>query len=284
MITSECNLSESGAEQRTQQIRRDIQRLGHSGWSMWGSASVVILSLTAGVASFAVSQISQRSSQVFQFESEAVRGLFGLVLLFSVYTLYQQFRLRKAQIELAEQIEMAAQQHKRAEDFLKLAMLDSLTGLHNRRFGEERLAAEITRAHRSGSSLTVLMLDLDDFKRINDRYGHGAGDSALKLFAMRLKSASRGSDLAVRLGGDEFLMLLPECQEGKVSHVLNRLTALALNIGGEKISLEFSAGWADYRPDETAQDLLKRADAALYAEKQIRKNQTQLVAQIDQTQ
>jgi diguanylate cyclase (GGDEF)-like protein len=270
MSTDKLPVSEDDAEQRTQKIRHDLQRLGQRDWSMWGSAAVVILSLTAGVASFFGSEISHPDHLFYQFQSEAVHSLFGLVLLFGVYTLYQQLYLRRARIQLAEQIEIAAQQQERAEEFLKLAMLDPLTGLHNRRFGEERLAAEITRAERSGGSLILLMLDLDDFKRINDQHGHGVGDSALKMFAACLMSATRGSDLAVRLGGDEFLVLLPACQRGQVQHVLNRLAPLVLSIGKEKISLEFSSGWADYQLGETAQHLLKRADDALYAQKEIR--------------
>ena len=206
MITSERKPPDFGADQRTEEVRRGLERLGRGNWSMWGSAVVVILSVAAGVASFLVSQASQPNSPAYEFESQAVRALFGLVLLFSLYTLYQQVRLRRAHIQLAEQMEIAAEQYKRAEEFLKLAMFDPLTGLHNRRFGEERLAAEITRAQRNGSSLTVLLLDLDDFKQINDQHGHEAGDSALKMVAGRLTTASRGSDLAVRLGGDEFLV------------------------------------------------------------------------------
>ncbi len=100
----------------------------------------------------------------------------------------------------------------RAKEFLKLAMLDPLTGLHNRRFAQERLVAEMARSGRHGHPLTVLMIDLDGFKQINDRYGHWGGDLVLKEFAQRLCRAIRGSDLAIRLGGDEFVVLLPECQ------------------------------------------------------------------------
>lgn len=121
------------------------------------------------------------------------------------------------------------------------------------------------------------MVDLDDFKKINDQYGHEAGDTALKMFSARLTSATRGSDLAVRLGGDEFLVLLPECQPGQVQHVLDRLAPLNFTVGERKVSLEFSAGWTDYQLGETAQQLLKRTDRALYAQKAIRKNQVQVV-------
>jgi two-component system, cell cycle response regulator len=195
----------------------------------------------------------------------------GLVLVFSVYTLYQQVQLRRTRGRLGEQIEIATQQQIRAERFLKLAMLDPLTGLHNRRYAQERLATEIARAQRYKSSLTVLMLDLDDFKRINDRYGHPTGDWVLQRFAERLSRAIRGSDWAVRMGGDEFVVLLPECVLGQVQTVLNRLSPLEIEVEGEKVSFTFSAGWTEYRPGETPEQLLKRADHSLYADKQNRK-------------
>jgi diguanylate cyclase (GGDEF)-like protein len=282
METMDCEgltLPEKGAEQRTQEIRRDLQRLGRHDWSLWALAIIVILSLTAAVASLSLSIISEPNEPFYEFHiSQSVRGLVGLVLMFSVYTLYQTVQLRRTRVRLAEQIEIAAQQQIRAEEFLKLAMLDPLTGLHNRRYAEERLAAEIARAQRYGSSLTVLMMDLDNFKGLNDRHGHLVGDSALKIFAQRLRTAIRGTDLAVRIGGDEFIVLLPECRLGQVQAVLNRLAKLGIEIDGEKVSFAFSAGWTEYRTGETPEQLLQRADDLLYAEKQNRKKQAQPVA------
>jgi len=115
---------------------------------------------------------------------------------------------------------------RQAEEFLRLAMLDPLTGLHNRRFCEERLTLEMSRSQRYERALTVLILDLDGLKQINDHYGHGAGDIALKTFAEGLNRSIRGSDLAVRMGGDEFVVLLPECRLGQVQGVLSRLHPL----------------------------------------------------------
>jgi two-component system cell cycle response regulator len=210
--------------------------------------------------------------------SQSVRGLVGMVLLFSVYTLYQQFQLMRTRRRLAEQVEIATEQHLLAESYLKLAMVEPLTGLHNRRYAQDCLVAEMARAQRQKSSLTVLMIDVDDLKRINDRWGHAAGDLVLKTLAARLDKAIRGSDLAVRIGGDEFLILLPECDRSQVQFVLERLSALEVQIETQNISFCFSAGCADYQPGETAEDLLKRADDALYVEKQNRKNQAVPVA------
>ncbi len=268
MSTMDLPLPETGAEHRSQEIRRGLRQIERRSWWLWGNAVLVILSLTAAVVTLSVSVLTKPDEPFFQFHiSQSVRGLVGVVLLFNVYTIYQQILLKRLRSQLTTQIEIAAEQHMRAEEFLKLAMLDPLTGLHNRRFAEERLTTESARAHRHGHSLTVLMLDLDDFKQLNDLFGHFAGDLALKEFAHRLAKAIRGSDLAVRIGGDEFLVILPECQFGQVQHVLARMRPLEVDLDGKKVSLTFSAGWTDYQPDEPPEELLKRADAALYVDK-----------------
>ncbi len=264
----DLSLPETGAVDRSQEIRRSLRRLERRDWWLWGYAVLVSVSLTAVVVVLSVSVLSRPDEPFFQFHiRQSVRGLVGLILLFNIYMIYQQFLLKRVRGQLAEQIEITAEQHIRAEEFLKVAMLDPLTGLHNRRFAEERLAAEIARAQRLGDSLTVLVLDLDEFKQLNDRYGHFAGDLALKEFAQRLTKAIRGSDLAVRIGGDEFLVLLPECQHGQVQHVLDRLRPLEIDQDGKKPSFTFSAGSTDYQPGELPEELLKRADAALYVNK-----------------
>ncbi len=273
MSTTELPLPNVSAENRTQEIRRGLRRLERRDWSLWGSAVLVMLSLTAAVVSLSLSVSPKPDEPFFQFHiAQSVRALVGLVLLFNVYTIYQQVRIKQLRSHLADQIKIAAEQHALAQDFLKLAMLDPLTGLHNRRFGQERLTAEIARSQRHGHSLTVLMFDLDSLKSMNDRYGHSAGDLVLKGFAERLTKAIRGSDLALRLGGDEFLVLLPECQLGQVQHVLSRLHKLEIDLDGEKITFTFSAGWTDYQPGESLEQFLRRADQALYANKQTPKS------------
>jgi diguanylate cyclase (GGDEF)-like protein len=266
--TMELALPEMGAQHRSQEIRRSLRRIERRDWWLWGNAVLVMFSLTAAVVALSLSVLTKADEPFFEFHvSQSVRGLVGVVLLFNVYTAYQQIQLKRLRSQLAEQIGVAAEQHVRAEEFLKLAMLDPLTGLHNRRFAEERLAAEVARTERHGHSLTALMLDLNAFKQINDRYGHFAGDLALKEFAHRLIKAIRGSDLAVRIGGDEFLVVLPECPFGQVQHILARLRPLEIDLEGKKVSFTFSAGWTDYRSGEPPEELLKRADDALYVDK-----------------
>ena len=191
----------------------------------------------------------------------------GMVLVFSVYVVYQQLLIHRVRNQLAEQIQSLAKVESLASEVYKLAALDQLTGLYNRRSGEQRLAQEISRAQRHGRPLTVLLLDLNELKAINDRLGHAAGDLVIKGFAERLQRAIRGSDLAVRLGGDEFMALLPECRADEVRHVLGRVEGLELEYQGEKIRCHFSSGFTDYKPGESPAELLKRADDALYANK-----------------
>jgi diguanylate cyclase (GGDEF)-like protein len=152
-----------------------------------------------------------------------------------------------------------------------LAILDPLTGLYNRRFSEERLRNEIARADRHGDPLIVIILDLDNFKTINDRYGHSAGDLVLKEFARRLSKATRGSDVAVRLGGDEFLVILAECPPEQVEIILSRLTSFETDCDGDRIAVSSSRGWAQHHSGETPEQFIKRADEALYEQKTARR-------------
>jgi two-component system cell cycle response regulator len=117
----------------------------------------------------------------------------------------------------------------------------------------------------------VLTLDLNNFKEINDTYGHPAGDQVLQEFASRLNKVIRGSDLAVRLGGDEFLVVLPECTLDQLKLVLERLSSFELDWQGQKIPVTFSAGWKDYEMGDRPEEMLARADQALYTSKRAAK-------------
>jgi diguanylate cyclase (GGDEF)-like protein len=170
----------------------------------------------------------------------------------------------------------------RAEGLERLAQVDPLTGLYNRRLAEERLASEASRSERYGNPLTVISFDLDKFKDINDAYGHHAGDLVLKHFARRLESAIRKSDIAARMGGDEFLVLLPECTTVQVQTMISRLRPMEIEFGPSKIPIFFSAGWVGYEKGETTEQFLQRADRILYAEKRSGKTREEEFAAIPQ--
>ena len=252
-------------------FRENLRKLDRRQWWLWSSAVLVLVLLTIAVASLAFPAMLNAESVEHDFYSfylnQAVRALVGIVLVFAVYVVYQQTMIIRMRNTLADQIHNLAKVQTLTDEVYKLAALDQLTGLYNRRSGEQRLAEEISRAVRHERPLTILLADLDGLKQINDRLGHAAGDLVLKGFSERLRKAIRGSDLAVRLGGDEFMVLLPECRAEEVKHVLNRLDGLEVDFEGTKIPVRFSRGWTDYKPGETAEELLRRGDEALYADK-----------------
>lgn len=260
-------------------IQNSLRRLERRDWWLWWAAVTVMLLLTAAVVSLSLPALFRESDRYFQFHLDlAVRALVALVLLFNLYTIYQQVLIKRLRHQMAEHVEMMALLKVRAEEFHKLATLDPLTGLYNRRLAEQRLAGEVSRSQRYGHPLTVLLLDLNDFKQINDRYGHAAGDAVLRTFAERLNNVIRASDLAVRMGGDEFMVILPECLAQQVQTLLDRLSRLEVDQQGEKIAVTFSAGWAGYRQGETPEQMLERADQALYADKRGQKSAYSLEA------
>ena len=250
------------------EIKANLRRLDRRDSWRWWNAVLVITLLAGAIAVLSLPRLLQSDDPSFGLQlTLAVRGLLGLVLIFNVYTLYQQHLLKQLRNHLAGQIEVASEQKARAEAYHELAILDPLTGLYNRRFCQERLEAEISRANRHGVPLAVILFDLNKFKTINDRYGHAAGDLALKEFARRLGKATRGSDFGVRIGGDEFMIVLPECPPEKVQTVLSRLVAFEIEFEGTRIPISASQGWVRYQAPETAEGIIKRADAALYQQK-----------------
>lgn len=256
------------------EIRKGLKNLDRRQWWMWSSAFLIILLLTIGMASFTFPSLMQLGEGTYSFFlSQALRGLLGLVLIFAVYTIYQQHLINRIRGQLADQVDSVAKVEMLTQEVYKLAVLDPLTNLHNRRAGEQRLVEEIVRSRRHARPLTLILLDIDNLKTCNDQFGHEAGDQMLRCFADRLERAIRGSDMAVRLGGDEFMIILPECRAEEVRHVLGRLEGQQIEYDGKKIDISFACGWADYQPGETPQQLLKRADDALYADKRSSKEQ-----------
>lgn len=248
--------------------QKDLKRLERRDWWMWWAAVMVMLLLTFLVVMVALPSILRETSQTFQLNlNVAVHALVGLVLLFNLYTIYQQWLIKRLRRQTAHHLEMLSSLKIRAEEFHRLATHDPLTGLSNRRLGLERLEAEVARSQRYGHPLSVLMLDLNSFKAINDKYGHAAGDNVLRTFSDRLSKLIRASDLAVRMGGDEFLVILPECELQSVSSLVRRLGTLKMDLQGSEMEVASAAGWAAYEKDETAQCLMERADKALYENK-----------------
>lgn len=252
-------------EASAKELAEERRRIDKRDWWVRGYSIFVILLLTFAVISLTLPALVNDAETYLHIKlTEAVFGLITLIVLFNIYTIYQEILIKRLRRQLLEK-----QDH--SYILRNLAMVDPLTGLYNRRFAEQRLAAEVARSERRGHPLTVLTLDLNNFKEINDTYGHPAGDQVLQEFASRLNKVIRGSDLAVRLGGDEFLVVLPECTLEQLKLVLDRLNSFELDWQGKKIPVTFSAGWRDYQKGDRPEEMLARADEALYEGKRASK-------------
>lgn len=141
----------------------------------------------------------------------------------------------------------------RGREMRLLSTHDALTGLYNRSYWDERVSEELLRARRYGRPLTIAMIDLDFFKSINDRFGHAAGDAALKMFARVLRDSLRRTDIIGRYGGEEFAVAFPETDpaetENKIDQVRAEVEATPLRVDGREIKITFSAGVVHYPED-----------------------------------
>src|SRR6266508_3760381 len=168
----------------------------------------------------------------------------------------------------------AIENARRFREARQLADLDALTGLHNRRYFHETLAREVARAHRYDRKLALVVFDLDDFKAINDRIGHLAGDGVLAEAAERVRDVVRTADIACRVGGDEFAVIIPESSSEDADQLYMRLQkAVSSGPVWEAGPLNISAGIAELRPDDDAIAFFQRADNALYSAKESGKGQ-----------
>lgn len=172
------------------------------------------------------------------------------------------FTLDAAQLDALAVLARAAQAHmtlrRHAGELAEQARTDPLTGCANRRAIDEALAREIARAERAGDDVAVLLLDLDHFKAYNDEHGHIAGDRLLQRATAAWRAQLRASDLLGRWGGEEFVVLLPDCAPGRAAQVAGRL------LGAVPFGQTCSAGVAAWRAGQSSTDVVCRADAALY--------------------
>lgn len=162
----------------------------------------------------------------------------------------------------------------------RLANTDGLTALYNHRHLQERLEQEIRRAQRYERSLSVVMADLDHFKRFNDTFGHPQGDEVLIQVAQTLLRASRSADIVARYGGEEFTLVLPETTADEALVVAERARQWVeeLEIGGTEAPVTLSLGVASFQPGASKEDLIQAADAALYEAKRQGRNRVSVAA------
>jgi len=242
---------------RAHQAESGLRQLARREWWLWFSAFFVV---TLSAMTFVLSSfpsLFRHSEHFYEIRSDQARwGILCLLLLFNGWMLYRQWSFRRQRKQLSGH-DAGPEGH--PSQISDPSGSDPVTGLHTRGFIEQQLGKEIARARRQNTALSLATIHLDEFAEINKRYGQSAVDAGLKELARRLKKACRGSDFAVRLASDDFLLVLPECNLGEVKIVLNRLGVLEIACSGRKVNLAYTTGWVDYQAGDLPADLLKRA-------------------------
>jgi diguanylate cyclase (GGDEF)-like protein len=220
---------------------------------------------------------AERRGELWSKVSLPLKGELGPLGSLAVYSSSMRDLERDVGTELADiaRLAIAALDNAfRYREARRLADLDALTGLHNRRFFHETLHRECARAQRYGRKLALLVLDVDDFKAINERLGHLAGDAVLAEAAARVRSVSRASDVACRVGGDEFAVILPEAGTHDGAELYRRIEdVVSATPIGSVVQLTLSAGVAQLRESDGATTFFERADHALFRAKSAGKAQ-----------
>ncbi len=171
---------------------------------------------------------------------------------------------------VADQLALALSNIELRSELKSLAIRDPLTNLFNRRYLQDSIVRELGRAAREKTSVTAVMLDVDDFKLFNDTHGHQAADEVLRILGAVLRAETRGADIACRYGGEEFVLVLPNCE---LEDARRRVEALRGNLKRRALGVTLSAGLAEWpRDGEAWDDVLRRADRALYQAKRTGKD------------
>jgi diguanylate cyclase (GGDEF)-like protein len=192
------------------------------------------------------------------------------------FVLYFASQIRELENEIKKRREIEKALIESEKKFRKLSITDELTGLFNIRYFFNQLKDEIQRADRYSNPLSIIFLDINDFKNYNDKYGHLEGDQVLKVVGKTIQSNIRGSDSAYRYGGDEFVGILPETREQGASIVAEKIKRI---IGKHKftpnpdtvVNVTVSVGVTEYKPMEGQEAFVKRADMNMYAFKNNKK-------------
>lgn len=229
-------------------------RLRGDAWALAGLAALtpMVVLVVADLA---------RAHWLYEYRVEALQLAITWVLMMAAYALNLSMgRLRQQRDEMRQ-----------------LAETDMLTGLPNRRAGLQHLAQQLERVQRDGGPLVIGFLDIDLFKDINDRHGHAVGDQVLVAVAQALRAAVRNQDEVVRMGGEEFLLLLPgmprDLATGRLEQLRQRITVVCRDLQVPGLEVTASIGLAQWRPGEDDQAaLLRRADHAMYVAKRSGRN------------
>jgi diguanylate cyclase (GGDEF)-like protein len=248
-------------------LQSELTKLDSQNRDVW----VLIIFAAAVLVLGALSLLSpasfwQQNALEFKIPPQFLFVVMMVVMVLGLYMVRRELEVRKLRL-------LNVQQAFAAQTEISASMVDSLTNVFSRSFLRELLQGEIARAERNTRPLGLIMCDVDNFKQVNDRYGHLMGDYVLAQIAGILKACVRGSDYVVRYGGDEFLLVLSETDEPGSRIVLNRIRQKVTewdraNRLGD-VTLGISLGLHQHVAGQTAEQAVSEADARMYADKQI---------------
>ena len=262
-LTSKPSPLEGSASYYGQRPEIDVKKLERREWWLWFSATTVTILSAAALVLTQFSRLFAHKDHFYEMSPEQARwGILSLLLLFNGWMVYRQRMFRKLRGQVSAP--NAESEDHGGASLDETASVDPVTGLYTRTSALLHLGKEIARAKRHNTALSLATIHLEDLADLTRQYGKTAVDQALKEFAMRLKEVSRGSDYTVRLSNDDFVLVLPKCNVGEVTQVLNRLGSMELECAGKRVSPAYTTGWVDYQPGDTPSDLLKRASQLLH--------------------
>ncbi len=229
--------------------------------------AIGLCAYTLGLLALTMAWKSATRPDLFPVRIEVLHFAFAAVVM--VATSMLSIRMGTLRVRLAQR---KLELQRALVTIRELAQVDELTRLSNRRHVLETLAAEQARAQRSGEALSVVLVDLDHFKVINDRHGHAAGDAVLSAFAGALRAGLRDPDAAGRWGGEEFLLLMPRTSAADAAAITDRLREAVAQLPFDHVEpglrISFSAGVAECGAGEAGDAAIERADRAMYLAKQ----------------
>jgi diguanylate cyclase (GGDEF)-like protein len=250
-----------------QKMLQSMEELSARDWQLWSICALMIVVVAIGLAAFLLPNLVSPNFLLradHQYLPQLFYGLITLIILFNVYILDQKRRLDRTRMELLHELVESSKAK-------ETALVDPLTSVFNRRYMEEVFPREINKAKRTGTDLSFLMLDINGFKEINSKFGHSGGDQYLRDVATLLKKTFRGSDTVLRLGGDEFMVILPETSNKQALRAAERLsweTRWWNQAGHAQYELSLSCGVATYREGMDIKQVLDLADKDMYQTKE----------------
>ena len=251
-------------------VQKRVQSLEERDFQLWSIVLLVVIVLAAGLAMLLFPNVLWNNKVIradARYLPQLLYGLITLVILTNIYLLKQRLQLRRTREELVHQL-----MYTRAVE--QLTLTDPLTNVFNRRYLDEVISKDVQRADRLGTKLTFVMIDVDDFKEVNTRFGHLMGDRLLNEVANVLRRTFRGSDTIIRYGGYEFLIVLECPKQHPAEKSLERLktNVAAWNAANTTVDYKMglTVGFAQYETGTRIEDVLDAADRRMFEAKKAR--------------